>query len=902
MQATSYTVVENNSLKIPLDLISLSTSGDYYQLSIMNIPLAWVELLPSQFIFLEHGEKKQITLKVTPTAGSADVYQLKVLVTRKNDAKQAGEVSIELTVTAAKQDEPSAPAPMGKTEPHAATPSAAKTQEIPPTTPPVKATQPPAEFQSRGRVAVSLEVVKFSVAPGEAVAVAVELTNQGLEDDRLNLVLQNTKIQPTWVSCEPAFVSLKPGEKQTLVLKIQPPRKPASKAGRYPFKLEVRSARFGDTPTMVSCELTVTAYSQVNIQVAPLQVFSGQPQTVKVENFGNTTENFQISWTGPAAEQLQFEVIPPPPAVSSPAAPTQAIGETRIKQPTEPGSARILRVDAGKTGLLQFKATPKSAHYMGKPKNFLFQTRVTPADRQDRIFNCALTVQPIVPPWAIAMLLAVCLISFCLLAFLVNRSLNQSDDQESAVASLAAMSLTQTIGAYQTATAVAGQLDSDGDGLSDSAELSLGTNPSFFDTDLDSLSDGDEVNGYKTDPKKADTDEDGLTDGDEVGRGINPLLADTDGDGVKDGEEIKSNSDPKVVDTDMDGLSDGVEVLACTRPNDADTDDDGIIDSQDLSPCDKSNPALTQTAQALMPTITPTFTPTPTSTGIPATQVPTPTATPTPPSLPGNLLFTSNREGRPQVYQRTMNNGAIIRLTFSNGDDVQSAWSPDGSKVAFTSNRDGNNEIYVMDASGANQINLTNNGADDNYPTWSPDGQWIAFSTNRDGNAEIYVMRADGNELKNITNHSASDTQPDWGVTGGMFGGQQVILFVTDRDGNQEVYSMLPDGQSPFNLTSSTSRDYAPELSPDGGRIAFTSDRYGNPDILVMDADGSDLFNLTSGLTSFDEYPTWSSDNQWVAYSTNMTGNIEIYIVKADGSVRYNITEAQAEDKYPAWR
>lgn len=65
-------------------------------------------------------------------------------------------------------------------------------------------------------------------------------------------------------------------------------------------------------------------------------------------------------------------------------------------------------------------------------------------------------------------------------------------------------------------------LDSDGDGLTDAEEKTLGTDPKNPDTDGDGLSDRDEVKIYHTDPLKKDTDGDGVSDGDEVKRGDNP--------------------------------------------------------------------------------------------------------------------------------------------------------------------------------------------------------------------------------------------------------------------------------------------------------------------------------------------------------------------------------------------
>ncbi len=91
-----------------------------------------------------------------------------------------------------------------------------------------------------------------------------------------------------------------------------------------------------------------------------------------------------------------------------------------------------------------------------------------------------------------------------------------------------------------------GEIDSDGDGLLDSEEAEIGTDPFNPDTDGDGLSDGEEVRLHKTDPLNPDTDYDGLKDGAEVlVYKTNPLDADTDDGGVTDGHEvIEDNTDP----------------------------------------------------------------------------------------------------------------------------------------------------------------------------------------------------------------------------------------------------------------------------------------------------------------------------------------------------------------------
>ncbi|MDO5319171.1 MAG: hypothetical protein Q4G65_11125 [bacterium] len=104
--------------------------------------------------------------------------------------------------------------------------------------------------------------------------------------------------------------------------------------------------------------------------------------------------------------------------------------------------------------------------------------------------------------------------------------------------------------------------DTDGDGLSDGAEVACGTDPLSYDTDGDGMPDGWEM-AFGFDPGDAsdgalDADGDGLPNADEYLNGSSPLAGDTDGDGTDDGAEVRRGTDPadgsdrgRVVPTDQ---------------------------------------------------------------------------------------------------------------------------------------------------------------------------------------------------------------------------------------------------------------------------------------------------------------------------------------------------------------
>lgn len=136
--------------------------------------------------------------------------------------------------------------------------------------------------------------------------------------------------------------------------------------------------------------------------------------------------------------------------------------------------------------------------------------------------------------------------------------------------------------------------DRDGDGLSDTLEEVIGSNPELIDSDEDGLSDYIEYYLTWTSPILIDTDENGIGDAyedadgdglgnlDEVNRNTNVVHHDTDKDDLSDYDEIyKYSTDPLKYDTDGDELGDGDDVLLGFSPKMPDTDLNGIIDSEE---------------------------------------------------------------------------------------------------------------------------------------------------------------------------------------------------------------------------------------------------------------------------------------------------------------------------------
>ena len=84
---------------------------------------------------------------------------------------------------------------------------------------------------------------------------------------------------------------------------------------------------------------------------------------------------------------------------------------------------------------------------------------------------------------------------------------------------------------------------------------------------------------------------------------------------------------------------------------------------------------------------------------------------------------------------------------------------PEG-KIAFSSNRDGKPEIYLMNADGSGLERLTYGPQYDTNPVWSRDGQHMAFNCEIQGNLDVCLMHADGSPAINLTYSPGADGSP----------------------------------------------------------------------------------------------------------------------------------------------
>ena len=196
------------------------------------------------------------------------------------------------------------------------------------------------------------------------------------------------------------------------------------------------------------------------------------------------------------------------------------------------------------------------------------------------------------------------------------------------------------------------------------------------------------------------------------------------------------------------------------------------------------------------------------------------------------------------IFSANADGSDIKQLTFSDGYDAEATVSPKGDKIVFTSTRDGDPEIYVMDIDGSNQTRLTFQKGYDGGPFFSQDGKKIVFRASRPKTEEeladyeelaknglfrpttleIYTMNEDGSDIKQITNFGKASFAPFFFPDGKRIIFSSNVNSETGR--NFDLYMINTDGTGFEQITFNETFDGFPMFTKDGKHLVFCSNRF----------------------------------------------------------------------------
>ena len=209
------------------------------------------------------------------------------------------------------------------------------------------------------------------------------------------------------------------------------------------------------------------------------------------------------------------------------------------------------------------------------------------------------------------------------------------------------------------------------------------------------------------------------------------------------------------------------------------------------------------------------------------------------------------------IFSANADGTDVTQLTFSQKYDAEATVSPTGDKIVFTSTRDGDPEIYLMDLDGSNQTRLTSEKGYDGGAFFSQDGSKIVFRASRPKTEaeladyeelatnglfrpsilEIYIMNSDGSDKQQVTNFGKASFAPFFHPNG-----KQIIFSsnVNSESGRDfDLYIINVDGTGLEQITFNETFDGFPMFTKDGKQLVFCSNRFnkkeGDTNVFIAD-------------------------------------------------------------------
>jgi Tol biopolymer transport system component len=170
--------------------------------------------------------------------------------------------------------------------------------------------------------------------------------------------------------------------------------------------------------------------------------------------------------------------------------------------------------------------------------------------------------------------------------------------------------------------------------------------------------------------------------------------------------------------------------------------------------------------------------------------------------------------------------GAKTRITTDPADDVNSSWSPDGTRIAFSSERAGQRDIYQMpaDGSGAAELLLGDKGGPKNVEDWSLDGKYLVYNNYpalSPAQIKLYLLPLAGDRKPvPFVNTEIGASQGQFSPNG------RWLAYRSFESGKSEVYvqGVTPDSlQSRGKWLISTAGGEIPRWRRDGKELFYHS-------------------------------------------------------------------------------
>ncbi len=128
-----------------------------------------------------------------------------------------------------------------------------------------------------------------------------------------------------------------------------------------------------------------------------------------------------------------------------------------------------------------------------------------------------------------------------------------------------------------------------------------------------------------------------------------------------------------------------------------------------------------------------------------------------------SIFFTSDRSGRPQIYQVSAAGGSAQRISFQGQNNANAAISYDGKQLAMVQGNGNVYRIVIMDRSLGGQVRPLSPGPIDESPSFAPNASMLLYAATEGRRGVLYAVSADGLVRQRLVLSDGDVREPSWG-------------------------------------------------------------------------------------------------------------------------------------------
>jgi serine/threonine-protein kinase len=215
--------------------------------------------------------------------------------------------------------------------------------------------------------------------------------------------------------------------------------------------------------------------------------------------------------------------------------------------------------------------------------------------------------------------------------------------------------------------------------------------------------------------------------------------------------------------------------------------------------------------------------------------------------------------------------------------------SPDGTRVAFTRSVDGNDDIWIKTLPNGPVSRLTFSDGMDLLPQWAPDGRSLFYRNGPLGEGSLWSTQADGTGTPTLVfddfNASKAVASPD---------GEWLVMRragVAGDESARDIFALRPAIDTVATALVATEEfwEQAPTISRDGRWLAYSSNETGRHEVFVRPFPNVDAGKWQVSIGGGTN-PVWAHNGEELFFAD--PANYEIKVARfTTGPVRFQVVE-----------